>query len=145
MKFLKLLPLALVFLITSNLQAQSADWISCRSTSPLLDDLTTTLLPTDVLGPMPSSAFTTAGSVSYVPNLEYLITLRGTVAGDSLGNSIIATSVDGSFDPSMYGLTAGDTFDIIPIAYDLQQIKEIIQSVLFDSTLTFGICCQVVD
>lgn len=146
MKFLKLLPLVLVLLITSNAQAQPARWIGCGATAGLLDDLTTTLLPTDTLTAMPSTAFTTtAGPSSSVPNLEYLITQRGTLAGDSLGNAIIATSLDGSFNPAAYGLTPGDTFDIIPIAYDLQQVKAMIHGLLTGSNIFLGTCCSIVD
>jgi hypothetical protein len=95
---------------------------------------------------MPANAFvTTAAPTTAIPNLEYLIIHKGVLAGDSLGDAIIATSLDGSFTPSAAGLTSGDSFAIVPIAYDLQQIKAMIHGLLTGSNIFLGTCCSIVD
>jgi len=48
---------------------------------------------------------------------------------------VIGFDQDGTFKPFSYGLTPGGDFSVIPIAYDLAQIQETIDDILFGSVV----------
>ncbi len=94
-----------------------------------------------------------------LPNVEYLITKRGTFALDAAGNRdttgggghvVLGADSDGIFDPSTmsrYGISiaAGDTFDVMAVGYNLPQIKTIVNKIFTGITLTQAPCCAVID
>jgi len=141
---LPLLLLASLFLSVDAF-AQTATWTSCSSTSGNLDDSTTVLIPGDTVAPIPSSAFTTMPSpTSDIPQTDFFVILQDSMAADSLGDAIIAASVDGSFNPANHGLMAGDTFHIATISYNIWQLRRVLQSILHDGNVFFT-CCTVLD
>ena len=93
-----------------------------------------------------------------LPNTEYIIIKKNTCAKDSLGNCdtingggdvIIGTDASGIFsplDPNRYGisLAAGDTFIIIPFAYNLVQLRSFVNRILTGTiTGTPNGCCRL--
>ncbi|BDS11715.1 T9SS type A sorting domain-containing protein [Aureispira anguillae] len=84
----------------------------------------------------------TVNASADLPNVEYLITKRGTVALDNQGQMdttgaevVIGADVDGIFmpmDKSRYGiqLAVGDTFDLVAIGYDLGTLEVLMDSLL---------------
>ncbi|MCP4441068.1 MAG: hypothetical protein GY810_19260 [Aureispira sp.] len=71
-----------------------------------------------------------------LPNTEFIITKRGTLAGTSPnGDIIVGTSVNGIFIPANQSrtgisLAVGDIIDITAVGYDLGQQKTLIDSFL---------------
>ena len=100
--------------------------------------ITNGIHPTPINGSTPAPVLTqqTVG----LPNTEYLVIKKGTCARDNNGNCdttngggdvIIGTDADGIFNPGQmnrYGVTllAGDTFYIIPFAYNLSQLRQFV-------------------
>jgi hypothetical protein len=93
-----------------------------------------------------------------LPNTEYLVIKKGVCARDyngtcdtinGGGDVIIGTDVDGIFYPgdmNRYGITlsAGDTFSIVPFAYDLAQLRNFVNLILTGTiTGTPNPCCAL--
>jgi hypothetical protein len=105
--------------------------------------------------PAPTLAVNAVG----LSNVEYLIVKVGTCALDSArvacdptaggGDVIIGADADGIFDPgtlSRYGVTisAGDTFGIIAVGYDLTQVKGLLNQILTGTISSTGYpCCEI--
>jgi hypothetical protein len=93
-----------------------------------------------------------------LPNVEYLI-VKKTCALDSARTScdttagggwvILGSDADGIFDPatiSRYGvsITAGDTFGVVAVGYDLAQVKGLLNRILTGTiTGTSNGCCAL--
>lgn len=85
-------------------------------------------------------------SMSSLPNTEYAIIDYNTIATSGAGPAVVGFDQDGMFVPSTFGLTSGSNFGVIPIAYDLAQIQETLDDVLFGTTVFLGLptfCCTV--
>lgn len=83
---------------------------------------------------------------STLPNLEYVIIDENTLATSGAGPAVIGFDQDGIFMPSDYGLNPGGSFSIIPIAYDLSQIQETIDDILFGTVVVIIFttsCCDL--
>ena len=108
--------------------------------------------PINTLTPAPVLTQQTIG----LPNTEYLIIKKGTCARDLNGNCdaingggdvIIGTDADGIFNPASmnrYGisLSSGDTFSVVPFAYNLNQLRFLVNSILTDTIIgTTNPCC----
>jgi len=97
---------------------------------------------------------------SELPNTEFLVTKRGVAAvmpdgsggwvADTTGGGgdvVIGADADGIFTPNdmgRYGVTLApdDTFDVTAVGFDLDQIKNLADSLLNGTTST-GPCCQL--
>lgn len=88
-----------------------------------------------------------------LPNVEYLITKRGTSSLDQNNQPtgqdiVIGADVDGIFmpmDPTRYGvsLAVGDTFELTAIGYDLAQLQTLTDSLLNGNNATGTPCCTL--
>jgi hypothetical protein len=93
-----------------------------------------------------------------LPRTEYLVIKKGVCAKNNSGNCdttngggdvIIGTDVDGIFYPgdmNRYGITlsAGDTFSIVPFAYNLGQLRNLVNQILTGLvTGTTNSCCAI--
>lgn len=67
---------------------------------------------------------------SDLQNLEYLLIDQSVLASNNSGPAILAVDDDGIFAPSAYGIIPGGTIDIIPIAYNLIDLQNIIDDML---------------
>lgn len=131
-----------LMLIQASAMAQNG-WATCGSNSGLLDGSITPLTTMDTI-PV-ANLITTPGPVATIPQTEYLIILRDSMASDTLGDAIIATSLDGSIPIADLNLAVGDTVTVVPFSYDIQQIKLAVQGLLFNSVIFLGSCCNVLD
>jgi len=79
---------------------------------------------------------------SDLPNLEYVIIDQSIQATNNSGPAIVAVDTDGIFLPSGYGIVPGSTIEIIPIAYNLNDIQNTIDDIL--KGVVFGLfpCCN---
>ncbi len=142
-------------LVSSQLFAQAVT--ACNNvTAPEVENGTYT---TEEIGgviwtPAPPMAVTAAG----LTHTEYLIVKVGTCALDSArvncdttgggGDVILGTSTNGMFDPgnvSRYGIniTAGDTFAVVAVGYNLAQIKTLVNDIFTGTTPAPAPCCSI--
>lgn len=121
----------------------SAQWTSCNATAGLLNGSTNGIYMTDTT---PVPVFVTSPSpTGTIPNTEFLIILQDSMAADTLGDAIIATSVTGQVNPADLGLAIGDTFTIVPISYSLTQIRSVVSGIFNNSVPFLGSCCNIVN
>lgn len=90
----------------------------------------------NILTPPPSFDVVAAG----LPNIEFFITAKGVMAVDGLGDKVVGTDSDGQINPSDYGLSNNEEFEIIAIGYDLVQIQNLV-----DSLLNGAGCCSLLE
>jgi hypothetical protein len=131
-------------LFSLQASAQTA-WKSCGTTGGLLNGTTTNVYMTDTLAP---AVHTVAPApTATVPKTEFLamLTMTDSLAIDSLGGAIIATSLTGEFSPQDLGLAIGDTFTVVSFSYDLLKIKKAVQGVLFNTVPFLGSCCGIIE
>ncbi|MCH2023867.1 MAG: T9SS type A sorting domain-containing protein [Saprospiraceae bacterium] len=152
---MKHLSLLITLFITLSVNAQTT--FQCCGTSTVAPELTPGFSSTQVAltanVPSPNLAVTASTDL---PNTEYLITKRNTPAMDGSGTApdttggggdvIIGSSATGVFTPgslNRYGVTlsAGDTFDVIAIGYDLSVVKVLTDSLLNGVTASMAPCC----
>lgn len=145
MRIIKSLQLLVCFtciLFSSQLSAQNG-WETCGATAGTLSGNTSNVMDTDTT---PAAVFVvTPGPVGTVPATEFVVILQDSMAGDTLGNAIISTSLDGRISPAALGLMDGDTFYIASFSYDLQQIKNAVEGILQNSVPFLGSCCSILD
>jgi len=141
-KSLQLLACCACLLFSTQSSAQNG-WTTCGATAGTLSGSTSTVLEADTT---PAAVFVvTPGPTATVPTTEFLVILQDSLALDSLGNAIIATSIDGRVSPADLGLTAGDTFFVASFSYDIQQIKLAVEGILMNSVPFLGSCCSILD
>lgn len=139
---LQLLACFTCILLSSQLSAQNG-WTTCGATAGTLSGNTSSVFEMDTT---PAAVFVnTPGPISTVPTTEFVVILQDSMASDTLGNAIIATSIDGRVSPASLGLSAGDTFYIASFSYDIQQIKLAVEGILKNSVPFFGTCCSILD
>lgn len=68
---------------------------------------------------------------SGLPNTEYVFIHANSMADDSLGPAMIGTDTIGAFIPVQFGLNYCDEVHVIPFSYDLMQVRELVDSLLF--------------
>ena len=78
----------------------------------------------------------TRSTRSGLPNTEFIFIHANSMADDGLGPAMIDTDTIGVFTPSQFGLTYCDEVQVIPFSYDLSQVRELVDSLLF--CLLFG-------
>jgi len=85
-------------------------------------------------------------TTSNLPDLEYVIIDENTLATSGAGPAVVGFDQDGIFMPSDFGLASGGSFSVVPIAYDLSQIQETIDDILFGSVVVVIFntpCCDL--
>ena len=136
----KIFTLIILSVIILNANAQS--WTACGAISGEFDGSYTNISPTESVS-LPSFIVNPSSTI-LIPNTEYLIVLRDSLASDSLGDVIIQTSVDGLVSPNDLGLTISDTFSVVPFSYNLLYYKKIVHSILNGANPFTGTCCYSV-
>lgn len=142
----KLLCLVSLLLISLTIQAQVST--SCGGS------VASTLSPPSQPIVCSSTVTVTVTPSSTPPTLEYIITDPNTLADDfddstppvaqNLGPAILGTSVSSTIDPAAFGVTAGMTFEVTAVNYDLSQVQRLIDD-LYNNRFIFTPCCTVVD
>lgn len=142
-KTLQTIGCLVVMLFSIQASAQTA-WKSCGTSGGLLSGTTTNIYMTDTIAPAVHTVPPTPSAT--VPKTEFLamLTMTDSLAIDSLGGAIIATSLTGEFSPQDLGLSVGDTFTVVSFSYDLLKIKKAVQGVLFNSVFFLGTCCSII-
>ncbi len=87
---------------------------------------------------------TNAVETTGLPNTEYVITDSNQLASDG-GPLILGADADGTFSPTEFGLTAGDDFCVTAVAFDLEQIQNVLEGMLTGTAPPFGSCCTLLD
>ncbi len=104
--------------------------------------------------PLPTLTITASADL---PNVEYIVTKRNTVAVDGMGapdttggggDVVLGADVDGIFMPqnmTRYGITlvTGDTFDITAIGYNLPVLQNLADSLLNGENVNGQPCCNL--
>ncbi len=129
--------------------------VSCGATAPVN---TIGVGPYGINSSVQSTAATlTTNASSQLPNVEYILTLRGTPALNSQstpdttgggGDVIIGTDNDGAFfapSAGRYGTTisVGDTIDVSAIGYNLAQAKTLFGALLNNDISPGNPCCNI--
>ena len=127
------------FTISTILYSQE----NCGDILPVQTCSTDTFLCLEQMTPAPN--ITTS---SNLPTIEYAIVDNNTPAPSGNGNVVIGFDSDGVFSPIDFGLQAGGSFDVVPLAYDLPVIQGLIDDILtgFIGFPPFGIsCCAAIE
>lgn len=86
-----------------------------------------------------------SGYAGGLPNVEYAIIDPNTIVMDSTtsGPLFLDANTTGVFDPTAYGLGAGDQFCIVAASYDLNIVRTAVDEILNGSFL-FTPCCGLI-
>ena len=142
-KTLQILTCLACLLTSINVSGQNPGWTTCSATSGTLDGSTSNILISDTLA---AATFVVSPSpTSTIPQTEFLIIKKNSLASDSLGGVIISTSTTGAVSPQDIGLMVGDTFSVVPFSYEILQIKLAVRGILFDDVNIFLSCCSALD
>jgi hypothetical protein len=144
---MKNLAIILACILTFSLSVNAQTCCNSTTVAPeLIPGFSSTQIALSGNVPAPTLAVTASADL---PNTEYLITKRNTPAMDITGTTpdttggggdvIIGSSATGVFSPgtmNRYGVTlsAGDTFDVVAIGYDLGVVKTLTNSLLNGSS-----------
>lgn len=83
--------------------------------------------------------YVVAPSGSETPYTEFAIVKAGTLSADGLGEILIGSDDDGIFNPMDYGLMNNDSFRICPISYNIDQVRDLVDSIYFGDPT----CCDI--
>lgn len=83
-------------------------------------------------------------TASNLPTMEYLIIDLDQMSLDGLGPAIIGIDDDGAFVPSDLGITGDRNIAIVPISYNIQDFRDVVDA-LFTNTYLGKPCCAFVD
>ena len=83
-------------------------------------------------------------TASNLPTMEYLIVDLDEMSLDGLGPAIIGVDDDGAFVPADLGITGERNIAIIPISYNIQDFRDVVDAV-FTNTFLGAPCCSFVD
>jgi len=83
-------------------------------------------------------------TTSNLPTIEYLIVDLDQVALDGLGPAIIGVDDDGAFVPADLGITGEANIAIVPISYNIQDFRDVVDA-LFTNSFLGKPCCAFVD
>lgn len=121
-----------LWVITPNIQAQ------CPAASPgFLSGTTTNMLETDTTA---IPVFTT--TPSGLPNTEFLLIQRDSLAADGLGPVVLTSILDGRVVPADFSLTTCNEFCLLPFSYDLVQLQTVVDSLLNGQYTPGTSCCD---
>lgn len=127
-----LYPFLFFWIITPDIQAQ------CPTSSPgFLSGTTTNILATDTTA---AAVYTTAPSG--LPNTEYVLIQRDSVAVDELGPVILTATLNSQIVPADLGLTTCNEFCLVPFSYDLAQLQTIADSLINGQYVAGTSCCD---
>jgi hypothetical protein len=129
---------------------------TCCATTVVAPEVQSGFYTPNQIAPTDSTPVAPVGMVasSDLPDTEFLITKRGVAALDSVGQPdpaggdvVLGADADGIFTPndmSRYGITLApdDTFDVTAVGFDLDQIKNLADSLLNGITAS-GPCCNL--
>jgi hypothetical protein len=123
----------LFWIITPNIQAQ------CPPSSPgFLSGTTTNMLPTDTTA---VPVFTTVPSG--LPNTEFVLIQRDSLAVDGFGPVILTSTLDGRVVPADFGLTTTcNELCLVPFSYDLVQLQSVVDSLINGQYIPGTSCCD---
>lgn len=120
------------WVITSTVQAQ------CLPSTPgFLSGTTVNMLATDTTA---IPVYTTAPTG--LPNTEFLLIQRDSLAADELGSVILTATLDGRVVPVDFGLTTCNELCLVPFSYDLTQLQEIVDSLISGQYVAGTSCCD---
>lgn len=122
--------------ISSQLQAQIA---SCTGDTAAALSGNTTPIVVSLTATIPSPTLTRP-SIG-LPNMEYLVINRSRLATDSAGAAIVGATPNGIFRPDSLGIRNCEEFQVIPISYDLHQLRVLTQSLLTGNYAGTVTCC----
>jgi uncharacterized protein YjdB len=132
MNHLKHLQFLLLLLVCTLLNAQ------CPPSIPgYLSGTKTNILVTDTT-PAPVFTITPSG----LPNTEFILIQKDSIAADGLGPKLINSSLDGRVVPGDYGLTTCNEICILPFSYDLNQLKTLVDTLYGSFYLPAVSCCD---
>jgi len=119
-------------IFASNIQSQ------CPVNSPgFLSGTTVNILATDTTA---IPVYTTPPPTS-LPNTEFLVIQRDSLADDQLGPIILTSTLDGRVVPADLGLTTCNELCLVPFSYDLMQLQEIVDSLINGQYIPGTSCC----
>lgn len=149
--------MALALMATANFA--SAQNSTCCQASTTAPEIPNTLNPTGVAidQSSPGLGLTQQASAD-LPTIEFLVTKKGQAALDAMGNpdttggggDVVIGGVDAfgrvvPGDVSRYGVTlaVGDTFEMVPVGYDLGVVKNLADSLLNGKASSGASCCNL--
>jgi hypothetical protein len=122
----------LLWVIAPNIQAQ------CPSNSPgFLSGTTVNMLVTDTTA---APVYTTAPTG--LPNTEFILIQRDSLAEDELGSVILTSSLDGRIVPADFGLSTCNELCLVPFSYDLIQLQSVTDSLINGQYVPGTSCCD---
>lgn len=77
-----------------------------------------------------------------LPNTEFLLIQRDSLAEDQLGSVILTATLDGRVVPVDFGLTTCNELCLVPFSYDLAQLQEIVDSLISGQYVVGTSCCD---
>jgi len=83
-------------------------------------------------------------TVSNLPTMEYLIVDLDQTSLDGLGPAIIGIDDDGEFVPADLGITGNRNIAIVPITYNIQDFRDVVDAAFMNYYLNKP-CCAFVD
>jgi hypothetical protein len=131
---------------------------TCCDSTTVAPEVTTGFHTPQILGGASTPGVTlSVNASSDLPNTEYVVSKRHSVAvdnngvidstnGQPSGAVIVGSNVSGIFIPDSLGrygvkIHGGDTFDITAVGYDLNLVKTLADSLLNGSTVSGTPCC----
>lgn len=124
--------------------------LSCTTASFAQMNCANTIMPTIDIGPpitlcdnepTDPAVLTTS---SNLPTMEYMIIDLNETALDGLGPAIIGIDDDGSFVPSDLGITGPANIAIVPVSYNINDFREVVDA-SFENEYLGKPCCAFVD
>lgn len=124
---------------------------------PIIQDAFGAEVALDGMTPAAASLLTQAANAAVLPNTEYMVIHGGQLAmggngqPDTTGGGglvVLGADDDGAFSPedmTRYGYTlvAGDTFLIVPVGYNLTQVKNLADALLNNEVTPGTPCCSL--
>lgn len=121
-----------LWIIAPNIQAQ------CPPSTPgFLSGTTVNMLVTDTTA---APMYTTLPSG--LPNTEFLLIQRDSLAEDELGPVILTSTLDGRVVPADFGLTTCNELCLVPFSYDLVQLQAVTDSLINGTYVPGTSCCD---
>ncbi len=119
----------------------AAAQVSCGATPARLSGNAANPTAISLTATTPAVTITTS---STLPNVEYLITNQNQMSSDTTGPAIVGSSFTGMVRADSFGIGTCETFAIVPIAYNLSQLRVITQTLLTGDYQTGVTCCDFV-
>lgn len=122
----------LFWVFAPDIQAQ------CTLSSPgFLSGTTVNMLVSDTTAPPVYTAIP-----SGLPNTEFVLIQRDSLAADELGPAILVSTLDGRVVPADFGLSTCNELCLVPFSYDLAQLQEVVDSLINGQYVPGTSCCD---